>query len=586
MIHNGFHKYCNFINPIIFSLIVSALLCLLAGQNSLKAQEKYSTIIGRVFNPRTYDPVVGATIIALSTTKGASTNVYGKFVIPKIPYGIYKLKATAVGFVPDETCVVVDRDTVYVNFELPQNYIHVFADFWLSKENSIINGKVVETNTHSPIRDATIFLDSIAKHVSGNNGKFFIEDVTPGKHKLQVRSLGYDPKEINIFVDLDTTNVDIELSHKNTICDNPSSMSPKLSTISGTVLDTNSNPVSGANILVVSTIKGATADQKGHYTIPPIPQGQYKLKVTAIGYVSVETTLVVKNDSMVVNFIVSEDNRSIIDYEYSEGKSKIVGKVTDIKSKPVYGVTIIDVSSRYGASSDSNGNFLIPYLYHEKYKLRTTTIGYDPIDTGVIVNGDSVIVNLQLTRSLPPEPDSALKQYSTISGRVTGITNGKPISGAKIIIMGTNIGSTTDTNGYFEIKGVNHAGYSLVCKCANFQIETTSLVVHQANAVTNFTLSPDIGHRPMPTFRDDLPARTTFTSDTTVGCVMIIVPFQFENKEYDYSKQYGFIFKTNEWNQEFLDYYNFKARTYLEQRNGKGFLITLNELLRKLKDNK
>ena len=56
--------------------------------------------------------------------------------------------------------------------------------------------------------------------------------------------------------------------------------------ISGKVLDTNGDPIIGANVIIENTIMGAAADVDGYFFILNIPSGNYKVKASAIGYTS------------------------------------------------------------------------------------------------------------------------------------------------------------------------------------------------------------------------------------------------------------------------------------------------------------
>ncbi len=58
--------------------------------------------------------------------------------------------------------------------------------------------------------------------------------------------------------------------------------------INGRVVDSNNEPVMGANILVVGTTRGAVTDIDGKYNIIGVPIGSYTLRVSQIGYQTVE----------------------------------------------------------------------------------------------------------------------------------------------------------------------------------------------------------------------------------------------------------------------------------------------------------
>ncbi len=59
--------------------------------------------------------------------------------------------------------------------------------------------------------------------------------------------------------------------------------------ISGTIVDSQTNlPIAGASIAVVGTNRGAVTDSSGNFLIKEIPPGNYTLRITGVGYQTVE----------------------------------------------------------------------------------------------------------------------------------------------------------------------------------------------------------------------------------------------------------------------------------------------------------
>jgi len=76
--------------------------------------------------------------------------------------------------------------------------------------------------------------------------------------------------------------------------------------ISGTVLDSNGDPVIGANVIIENTTMGAAADIEGYFYIINIPSGTYKLKASAIGYTSqvIENVQVISGLTTKLDFVL------------------------------------------------------------------------------------------------------------------------------------------------------------------------------------------------------------------------------------------------------------------------------------------
>lgn len=78
-------------------------------------------------------------------------------------------------------------------------------------------------------------------------------------------------------------------------------------TVSGKVTDTSGEPLPGVSVYVNSLKKGSSTDFNGNYNITNIPNGSYTLKVSSIGFTTVEKKIVVNGD-MTVNLTLEEGN--------------------------------------------------------------------------------------------------------------------------------------------------------------------------------------------------------------------------------------------------------------------------------------
>ena len=76
------------------------------------------------------------------------------------------------------------------------------------------------------------------------------------------------------------------------------------STITGTVTDESGNPLIGANIFVEGTAVGAATDMEGIFSINYIPEGEYTLVASYIGF---KKKLLTTSDTQNLNFILQQD---------------------------------------------------------------------------------------------------------------------------------------------------------------------------------------------------------------------------------------------------------------------------------------
>ena len=86
-------------------------------------------------------------------------------------------------------------------------------------------------------------------------------------------------------------------------------------TINGTVYDSNSRPLEGANVVLVGTELGDTANADGAYAMLNVPAGTYELKASFIGYKPMTETIVVGDEGVMTHFILEVGGLALSDVE-------------------------------------------------------------------------------------------------------------------------------------------------------------------------------------------------------------------------------------------------------------------------------
>ena len=85
--------------------------------------------------------------------------------------------------------------------------------------------------------------------------------------------------------------------------------------VMGTVYDSNSRPLEGANVVLVGTELGDTANDAGAYSILSVPAGTYDLTASFIGYSPITKTIVVGEESVMTHFILEVGGLALSDVE-------------------------------------------------------------------------------------------------------------------------------------------------------------------------------------------------------------------------------------------------------------------------------
>ncbi|KAA3634847.1 MAG: TonB-dependent receptor [Calditrichaeota bacterium] len=121
---------------VVFSIIASFQT---VSANDSKYAEGTSTIIGKVVDSETGEPIIGATVQVDSTNLGAFTDLDGNFRIKKVPFGYYSLSVSSVGYEKAFVAtIVVTADQKTVANILMHPTIYEANDITV-KEKALIN---------------------------------------------------------------------------------------------------------------------------------------------------------------------------------------------------------------------------------------------------------------------------------------------------------------------------------------------------------------------------------------------------------------------------------------------------------------
>ncbi|MBT8387111.1 MAG: TonB-dependent receptor [Ignavibacteria bacterium] len=98
--------------------------------------------------------------------------------------------------------------------------------------------------------------------------------------------------------------------------------------ISGTVTDTLGLPLPFINVAIIGTAFGDASDENGKYEIANLPNGNYTVKYSAIGYQSVSNEVIINNNSITINIILKEeaiesDEVIVTSSKYEQKKSEL-----------------------------------------------------------------------------------------------------------------------------------------------------------------------------------------------------------------------------------------------------------------------
>ncbi len=156
---------------LLFAFLALVVLC----QWTFASGKMYGSITGTVVSAQTGKPIPGANIIVVGTLLGAASDLGGKFIILRVPVGVYSVKATAIGFESQTKADVVVRtgETTELHFSLKETVIETPTLIVTAskRHQDILDSPIsVGVVTSSQIREKNeIYLDEILQYAPGVN---------------------------------------------------------------------------------------------------------------------------------------------------------------------------------------------------------------------------------------------------------------------------------------------------------------------------------------------------------------------------------------------------------------------------------
>jgi hypothetical protein len=177
------------------ALLLGLLIPILA---VAQPQSATGIIHGVVISATTQEPIFGANVVVVGTTRGASTDVEGKFSIGGLPVGTYAIRVSTVGYTAViETDIVVNTirpaDVIVrlVESELKVEGVEVTASYFQKLPDKPVS---TLTQTNEEIRRLPGGLEDVVRAISILPG---VAQVQAGRNDLIVR--GGAPSE-NLFL--------------------------------------------------------------------------------------------------------------------------------------------------------------------------------------------------------------------------------------------------------------------------------------------------------------------------------------------------------------------------------------------------
>ena len=346
---------------------------------------KTGTVSGRVLGP---DSKGVAGVVVEAAGKLATTDAQGRYSISGVPTG--------------STSIAVDAGSVpagySVNGPLTRNVTTSGVsdvNFSTTRDTGTVTGSVTDADG-SAVKNPTVTLEGINGNDDSvevpvkDDGSIDFSGVSTGDYKVTVTAPGYDDKELpKVTMTKDGPNtIEVELDRST-------------GSVSGSVTDAVGDPVENPTVTLVG-INGnddsleAPVRDDGMIDFSGVPTGDYRVTVTAPGYVTSESEIK-----------VTGQGSNAVDVKLQRETASVSGKVTDPDGSGVAGVTVS--AGDLSAQTDANGNYSIAGVPTGTTTIEVTAsptqyLRPAPQQKNVTVNGVEVNFPLALKPTSTPKP--------------------------------------------------------------------------------------------------------------------------------------------------------------------------------------
>lgn len=419
-------------------------------------------------------PIIGARVTITGgpvTGRTSTTDGNGQYQLLNLPAGTYTLRVNATGFQSQTQTVFTQVNTTsQLDFTLTEQVNQLFGS---------IAGKVTRSDG-TPLPGVTVRVTAGPSTgqviTTDDQGNFSILELPVGTYALTFSRSGFSTRTI--------TNIEVFGNTVTSIDDVALAASSTGSVLSGTVTDTNGNPISSVLVRVLqnnTVVASTTTGTQGTYSFNNLAAGTYVVQFSKTGFTTAQVSgvAITAGDSVTVNVQLTGSGT---------GTGTITGLVVDPLGRPVESATITlnGPSGTQTATSDANGTFEFDNLTPgTTYSLTVTASGFLTEARQNITVTEDGETNLRIQ----------LRQDSTSGGSLSGLVraaNGVPIPGATVTIVGgpaVGQSRTTSSTGQFSFAGLPGGAYTINVSAAGFRPARVTLNVRVgAGAFVTVTL--------------------------------------------------------------------------------------------------
>jgi hypothetical protein len=330
--------------------------------------------------------------------------------------------------------------------------------------NCALYGRVTEIDSLTPIPDVYVRAGGInAGDTTDISGDYFLDSLRRGPHQISF----YHP----LYVDYVATG--ISFPEDDTLQLNVSLV--KAGWISGTVIDTLGQPLTGVRVICIPDNKTGLTDSLGRYFLQRLSPGSHNLTFTLNDYYEyvADSIIVTQGETVTLDIIMTQLPPGII-----------AGVITEIDgTTPIPNIIVNIFDLGISDTTDLNGLYMIavpspgPHImaFRNPYY-----VAYDSSNVSV-PHGETLIVNVSLIRA------------GWIAGVVSD-TTGQLLEGALVSCNSGAFTDRTDEAGEYFLGPLNPGTYNLEFTMLNFR----KRIVQHLGVAAGETTVTNVDLFPMP----------------------------------------------------------------------------------------
>ncbi|WWB87080.1 carboxypeptidase regulatory-like domain-containing protein [Priestia aryabhattai] len=316
----------------------------------------------------------------------------------------------------------------------------------------------------------------VANATTDVDGNYRVNDLTPGTYLVTASKSGFGTNTVGVTVVSDTiATANVPLT-------------ALAGVISGTIIDSQGNPITGNNIQIQvfdqngHLIKSVLANSDGVFTVVDLPPGSYQLTFTAPNFTTGIFSATVTSEQTIVLVATLQPDPATVTTQVVSGET----------SEPIPGAIVtftLPNGTIVGSGvTDTNGSVSILNLPPQTLNVSVTANNFGSLSQSVILTPGQVA---QITIALSPE-------VGRLEGTVVNELTGELIAGATLKVFDFTRGIIatvmTDTFGFYEIQSLSSDLYRVIASAQGFgSTVQEAMVVANQQTVLEFFLPPDAG---------------------------------------------------------------------------------------------